>query len=248
MTRRSEERPRTDSRPEAPRDASAGQAPASPRPAPWWRAAATADTWRRALYALLSLPVGVLGFVLVVLGLGVGLYTLLVVFGVFILMGTVAAARRMATWERGRARSLLGLETLPPHRRQPPKPGLVSRFGTQLRDRQTWREIGYLLLSLPVGVVSSMLVMLAGGLLYRAATYPILALADESIYRNAWGGPTYLGAVLVHSGQGLLVLLLAPAVIRAVTSVQARLVQALLAGDPGQCTDGGNPGGGRRLG
>ena len=45
-------------------------------------------------------------------------------------------------------------------------------------------------------------------LLFRAVTYPFIGLFDSTAYTNDWGGPTYAGAVVVHTGQGLVVLFL----------------------------------------
>ena len=99
------------------------------------------------------------------------------------------------------------------------------------RSGRNWRCAGFLLLNLPLSALTFGVVTAMGLLLVRAATYPFLAWGDESYYEQAWGGPTYLGAVAVHSGPGVLVLLLGPAVIRALTGLHARLARNLVSGD-----------------
>ncbi|MFD0969310.1 sensor domain-containing protein [Plantactinospora endophytica] len=198
---------------------------------PWWRAQFTRDTWSRALYVVLSAVLGVLYFTFVLLGLALALYALLVVVGAFVLAGTFALARAIARWERARAGAMLGLTIVAPTYRQPQRPGLLRRFGARLRDPQTWKDISYALLSLPIGAVCFMLVAALGQMIFRAVTYPFIALA-ENTYATDWGGPTYVGAVALHSGQGLFALFLLPLIVRGLTRLQTATVGWLLAAGP----------------
>jgi len=69
-------------------------------------------------------------------------------------------------------------------------------------------------------------------LLFRAVTYPFIGLFDSTAYTNDWGGPTYAGAVFVHTGQGLVVLFLTPLVVRTLTRMHGALIIRLLAAQP----------------
>lgn len=196
---------------------------------PWWRAQFTKDTWRRALYVLLSAVLGVLYCAVVLLGLGLALYTMLVAVGVVVLAGTLALARRIARWERARARALLGLALAEPAYREPRRPGPLRRLAARLRDPQRWKDVAYALLGLPLGALCLTVASLLGALVARAAVYPFAALAQRT-YPTDWGGPTYLGAVALHTGQGLVVLFVLPLVLRGLSGLQARAVRGLLAG------------------
>jgi hypothetical protein len=208
------------------------------RKTPWWRAQFTLDTWSRALYVVLSALLGVFYFAFVLIGLALTLYTFLVVVGAFVLAGTFALARGIARWERGRARVLLGVTVTPPAYREPTEPGLMRRFGARLRDRQSWKDIAYALLSLPIGALCFTLLALMAELLVRAAVYPVVALAEKT-YQTDWGGPTYVGAVALHSGQGVVGLFFLPLILRGLTGLQAMTVRWLLAAKPVPSLDHG---------
>ncbi len=195
--------------------------------APWWRYTFTRDAWRRILYALLSLPLGVVYAVVALVCLFMSLYAMLVVVGFFLLAGTMVLAARLGRVERARARALLGTVTADPPRREPVRAGTWARAGARIRDAQSWKEFGYLLLTLPLGALTGAAVLLSGALLLRAAVYPFEAIPGGS-YKTDWGGPTLLGAVTLHSGQGVLIVVFAPLVIRALTELHAAVVRALL--------------------
>jgi hypothetical protein len=126
---------------------------------------------------------------------------------------------------------MIGLHTEPPPRRQPSRPGIWSRFWALLRDGQAWKELAYVAVCLPLGSILGMAAILYVALLFRAVTYPVVALVQHS-YAQDWGGPTYAGAVAVHTGQGLVALFLAPLVFRWLTDAQGYLVRTLLGARP----------------
>ncbi|MFE3545349.1 hypothetical protein ACFXK0_20500 [Nocardia sp. NPDC059177] len=93
-------------------------------------------------------------------------------------------------------------------------------------ERVSWWRCGvHSVLAAGVGLVSWFLVLLAIMVLIRGLAYPLL-VGDG--YENAWGGPTLVGAWLVHA---LLGLLLAPAFIGLVAllgRLQLRLTRRVL--------------------
>ncbi|SHE59685.1 sensor domain-containing protein [Streptoalloteichus hindustanus] len=184
-----------------------------------WQRAGVRAFGGRVLFALLSLPLGLVWFPLVVVGLGVSAATSVVLVGVAGFLAVLAFARLMAKVERARVRVLLRV-SLP----DPPKPhgGLWRRLG----DRRRWREALYLALVLPMGALSSAVVFLLGAMVVRGATYPF-AMWGEDI-SSAWGGPTWTGAVIVHSGIGLAAAVLAPWLVRLVTDLHGRVARRLL--------------------
>jgi hypothetical protein len=194
--------------------------------APTRRGLLGADFWRRMLYAVVSLPVALVGFVLTVVLVGVGAVVSLTVVGAVFLVLAFGVTRGLAAFERARVRWLLRLPAPMPRRRT--GRGLLGR----LRERRNWREAWFLLLNLPLAVLSFCTVLLLAVLLVRGATYPFLAAGNRSFYEQAWGGPSYLGAVAVHTVPGVLVLLFGPAVLRAVTGLQGRVVQRMICDDP----------------
>ena len=78
-----------------------------PIPKGGFKAVASPQTLRNVLYLLLSFPLGLIYFVFVVVGLSLGLGTLIIWIGAFILLGVFLAVRGFTAFERKLASSLL---------------------------------------------------------------------------------------------------------------------------------------------
>lgn len=107
------------------------------------------------VFLLLSFPLGLIYFLIAVIGLAVGLGTLVIWIGLPILFATLFMIRGMAEMERRMVSSLLRLP-LPYQFPVPPEPrlGFLRRFGRMLRDPYTWTSTIYMLLKLPLGILS----------------------------------------------------------------------------------------------
>lgn len=198
----------------------------------------TRRTWAETLYALLGLPVGVLGlgYVAVALSLGGGLAVTLV--GLPLFAGSVIAARALGAAARGLARGLLGVTTAPPQelRRQP---GIVGFLRTGFGDVAGWRCWAYLLLTAPLGVLSFGVAVTfwASGL--GALSYPLwfrwLPMQQDTHGNWHRGGAAFgdyyldsLPRAGLAAAAGLIVVLLAPWLVRATVAPFRLLVPALL--------------------
>jgi signal transduction histidine kinase len=111
-------------------------------------------TYRRILYLLLALPLGVVEFSFLVTALSFGFGTAITLIGIPVLVGTVWAWRWIAQLERGLIGRLLGVEIAPPYRPDPPDSRWWKRLAARLADPATWKDLAFLLLQLPLGVVS----------------------------------------------------------------------------------------------
>lgn len=112
------------------------------------------QTYRNIAYLLLQLPLGIVYFVFLVVGLvlGVGLIPILVGFP--LLFGMLAAASALGRRERRLAHNLLGISIPPPIKPDRGPQRFWRRISTQLRDQVTWTILLYLILKLPVGTAS----------------------------------------------------------------------------------------------
>jgi Putative sensor len=112
------------------------------------------------IFLLLSFPLGLIYFLIVVLGLAVGLGTLIIWVGLPILFATLFIIRCMAEVERRMVNSLLHLP-VPYRLPTPPEPrlGFLRRFGRMLSDPYTWTSTIYVLLKLPLGILSFVLTL-----------------------------------------------------------------------------------------
>jgi hypothetical protein len=107
------------------------------------------------VFLLLSFPLGLLYFMLMVTGFAVGVGTAPIVVGIPILFVTAVLIRGMATLERNMATSLLHLSFPSSPRREVHRPqSFLQRFGRVLSDPYTWSSAIYMLFKLPLGILS----------------------------------------------------------------------------------------------
>jgi signal transduction histidine kinase len=195
-------------------------------------------TWAELLYALLGLPLGVAGFVFVVPTTAASAGLLITFVGLPLLAVTGLGARWLGYGVRRLANELIGADVEAP---QPfrANPGLLGWIGSCLTDGTAWRARLYLLLKLPVGIASFVVavVFYSYGLagvsywIWRPFT-PCNTSSDHVCHRGA--GITdhyYLDTpfrIFLTAVAGLLILLVAPWVVRGVLAVDRLLVRALL--------------------
>ncbi|HET7640275.1 MAG TPA: sensor domain-containing protein [Ktedonobacteraceae bacterium] len=106
-------------------------------------------------FLLLSFPLGLLYFLLMVIGLAVGVSTLILWIGLPILFATLVLIRGVAAIERRMAVNLLHVTFPAQHYPdEAPQQGFFQHFGTVLRDPLTWTSTIYIFLKLPLGIIS----------------------------------------------------------------------------------------------
>jgi signal transduction histidine kinase len=215
------------------------------------RAPFTPRAWAELAYCLAGVPLGIVGFVVIVvlLAIGTALTATLVgtVPGLLLLVATLGAVRGLGAVHRRLAGWLLGarVPAPPPFR---PGRGPLGRLGARLRDASSWRALAYVLVKVPVSLLGCYAVILWGAGLINM-TYPIW-----------WGGfrnhppgtqlrpvpvitvlpmgrfqvATYAGT-FVALAVGAVTVLLAPWVTRAVVAADRWLLRGLLG--PGALTE-----------
>jgi signal transduction histidine kinase len=239
--------------------------PARPSPAPrdriWFRQNVakllreplTRNGRRQLEFAALGLLLGVPGFVFIVVavtvGLGLSLSFAGMLAGLPLLMASLLGARRLGAVHRRLAVRLLGLQVAPPPPLRP-QPGALGRARAVLTDPVGWRACAYLLLKLPLSILS---VIIAVYLLLWGLPYLLFPIWWEILHANgvvihvpgwlAWWKPDpVLVANSVHSlavsfalvPAGVAVLLYCPWWLRQCNGADGRLVARLLGPPPGQ--------------
>ena len=122
------------------------------------------STYLRILYLLLALPLGVVEFSFLVTALSFGFGTAITLIGIPVLVATVWAWRWLAQLERRLIGQLLGVEIPAPYRPDPQGARWWKRVSARLADPATWKDLAFLLLQLPLGIVSfSIAVAVIGG-------------------------------------------------------------------------------------
>ncbi|MGW4080086.1 sensor histidine kinase [Streptomyces asiaticus] len=201
--------------------------------------------WREFLYVLISLPMAILTFVYTVTMISLGAGLLITFLGVPVLGAALAGCRALGVVERARARALLGLEVAEPEpvlgRRggRGGRRGPVAWVGALLRSGTSWRHVIYALIHLPWAVFSFGFAVAFTCYGWGFATYPLWRWVfprylDEpglQVFGDDHGRNFYLDTpfeIAVTCAAGVLVLLLTPWVMRALTSVDRIMVSGLL--------------------
>jgi signal transduction histidine kinase len=121
-------------------------------PARFVRVVTRGQTWLNVGYLLLSFPTGLAYFIVLVVGIVLGVSLAVIVVGLGILLAVLAAWRGFAAIERALARALLGVPIArPADRRELPPAERVARW---LRDPVTWKSLVFVGLKFPLGIVS----------------------------------------------------------------------------------------------
>ncbi|EPD89130.1 MULTISPECIES: sensor histidine kinase [Streptomyces] len=226
---------------------------AAPSPRrPWWllvlRAPAARQSWRELTYLVSGLPTAGIGFCYAAGALLFGSVLLVTFVGLPVLAVGLAGCRALGHLERGRARSLLGLRVAEPEpvRAGRRSDGVMSWVGALLRSGASWRHMLYSLLHLPWSLFSTAVgvtAWCAGWLLLsfplwewtfpRYVNLPALQVGGGGI---TFASPRMEGArvldggaeQLAVAGVGLVVVLLAPWLVRGLVQVDKLLVSGLL--------------------
>jgi hypothetical protein len=106
-------------------------------------------------FLLLSFPLGLIYFLVTIIGIVVGVSTLIIWIGLPILFATLVLIRGMAAVERRMATNLLNVSfPYQPYSQEMLQKGFWRRFGNILRDPLTWTSMIYMILKLPLGIIS----------------------------------------------------------------------------------------------
>jgi signal transduction histidine kinase len=145
------------------------------------------------IYLLGAMFVGLAWHVVLAVGLTLGVGTLIIWVGVFVLALTVLAWRGGAWLERRWIRAMLGVHIPDPYR---PRPGgsLWRQARVVAADPATWKDLAYLIVLFPLGlvwfVVTTTLWSLALGMLTAPLWYWIPPAGEVALFSN--GDRSYL--------------------------------------------------------
>jgi signal transduction histidine kinase len=144
------------------------------------RAPFEARTWKETIYLLLSMPIGIVTFTVIVTGVSLGFWLLITLIGIPVLFATLYVSRWMGSFERGRAALLLDTEVPRPYRADPPA-GEGAWWRTPLaraKDPATWIEAVYHLLLMPIGVVTFTIVVTLWSLALGLLVAPLVSFVS----------------------------------------------------------------------
>lgn len=175
-------------------------------------------------FLILSGVLGILWFIVAVVGFSVGVSTLIVLIGVPILATTIAVLVWGAQLERARIRAFLGINIPSPYADLPKDGGRIKRGWRRVRSPVVWRDIAYLLILFPVGLIE-MSIALAP---LQFIIAPFVTLADGEVQILLWSVESFeesLFALFV----GLVLLVPLSMLINLLAMLHGELAKRLLA-------------------
>src|SRR5689334_14873318 len=113
------------------------------------------STMSSLIFLLLSLPMGIIFFTVTVTFLSLGVSTVIIWIGLPILLAALLMIRGMAFVELRMAAGLLHLPIMTRSQKYREGPrSFLGRLGAVLTDPLTWTSVFYMLLKLPLGIIS----------------------------------------------------------------------------------------------
>lgn len=197
------------------------------------QAAGLADrrTWTRFAYLLATFPLGQFWFIALVTLISLGASLVIIWVGLPILWFVFLLWRRGAEIERDFVAWGLGIEIETPYRTEPAGP-VRRKWAVRLGDPATWRDLVYLLLLFPLGIVWFTILAIVFAL-------PLSLIATPIFFR--WWPPFSFvgegwqwlvidttGEALVAAAFGVALLFLVPTVIKGMAAIHGAIAAALL--------------------
>ncbi|MEO6125221.1 MAG: sensor domain-containing protein [Ilumatobacteraceae bacterium] len=198
------------------------------------------NTWTASLQLLLNLALGIAFFTATVTMLSVSAGLLVTLIGIPLLVATVAMGRGIGTFERARVLALFG-ERLPGFTRPSAEGGFFKRSGRLIADEAGWRGLLYSVIALPWGILTFTLTVVAWSVSFGMATFPV---TQFFVPETSQSGPFRFGNDYVLHGWGrfgvgagafvvgLLLLMVAPRIIRGIARADVAIIRTLLSPSP----------------
>jgi hypothetical protein len=138
-------------------------------------------------FLLLSFPLGLIFFLVTVIGFTLGVSTLILWIGLPILFATLVLVRGMAMIERRMVANLLHV-SFPDqrHYHDMPQRGFLKRFGNVLRDPLTWTSMIYMFVKLPLGIISFTLALVLPIVSLALTLLPLVYLVNLFVNTILW--------------------------------------------------------------
>lgn len=195
-------------------------------------------TWAEFAYAVLGLPLGIAGFTFAVTTFALSAGLLITFVGLPLMVATGLGARQLGVGMRQLANRMIDarIPGLRPFHLQPGVGGWVKAA----QDRSAWRARLYLVLKLPLGITSFVAAVAFYTYGFGGISYwfwrPFLPCneptADGPCHRGTQFGSSYTvdtpGRIAVLTITGVLLLLVAPWVVRAAVALDRAVSRALL--------------------
>lgn len=188
-------------------------------------------------YAIVSFPLAVASFILIVTGVALSAGLMITLVGLPILTVTIFIARGMSDLHRIAIAGVLNRPSpRPAYRKAEPGTGWFRRTLTPIKDGQSWLDIGSCLIDFPFAVAAFSITIAwwaaaLGGTFYGLYDFAIPQSPDNKGLNDFMGfGHSTAARIGVNTAVGLIFLITLPLVMRLVTLMRAHMNRALLCG------------------
>ena len=130
------------------------------------------ESWLNLLYLALAFPLGLFYFIFLIVGLSVGISLAIIWIGIFILGLTAACSWAFAAFERSLADGLIGTHLTPSPQPWKRADGVWPRIKAHFGSSATWKDLAFLFLKFPLGLLSFCVVVTLGATSLALATAP----------------------------------------------------------------------------
>lgn len=187
------------------------------------------------LYLIFSLPLGVLYFVVLITGFSLGAGLAITLIGIPILVVMIFVTYILGDLDRKLTSLFLGVQIAKPEARPSEKDSATAILVAQLKSLQFWKELGYLLLKMPLGVISFTVavVFVSVSLAFIGAPFILTYFPDAQMM--LWNGFEIdtMQEAWVTSALGLIIGVLSVLIVNGVAKVMGIIsVWALGRGEP----------------
>jgi hypothetical protein len=166
------------------------------------------QTWLSVLFNWLAFPLGLFYFLFLVIGLSIGVSLVVVWVGIPILLVVAGAWWLFGAFERWQVRVLLRADIPGAPREWERVDGVWAKLRAHFGSGATWKDLAYLLVKLPLGIVSTILLMTFAGMVFWLLAMPFFAIAGEPVVNGTWVPPLWFGILCVPVGVLVFVLAL----------------------------------------
>ncbi len=190
------------------------------------------STWFAIVHLLLNLPLGIVAFAVLTIGVALGAGLLVTLLGIPILIGTGWMVRTLGNIERARLNAFLGTTLRDPYRHDAPNAGWIARLSAIGKDPATWRDFLFLMLRLPMGIFTFTVTVATWSVGLTLLGSPLAYWLG--FFRVNFGDWIFDGplAVTLATFAGVVMTLLAFGITRGLARLEAVLGAALLDASP----------------
>ena len=140
------------------------------------------------IYLLLSLPIGILYFVVLITGFSLGAGLLITLVGIPILVAMIFVTYILGDLDRKMTSLLLGVNIAKPEARPSNDDSARAILVAQVKSLQFWKELGYLLLKMPLGVISFTIAIVLVALSLGFIAAPFILTYAPYAQMQLWNG------------------------------------------------------------